>query len=226
MVRGGGAVVAGGSVTVDQAAIWTSTFYSPGRVLEFVAELQRPQPAHRLRQRLQLRSVGDLQHRPTRRPAVCAKHVPGIVDTPLGASYLDGLHRYRIEWTATSARFLIDGTQVALHTGAHVRRGLCGRPPATPMRSGSLAIDWMRMSPYPASGTFTSRVLDAGVAAVDWRAFDVTVIAPAGTGVTFEVQTGDTAKPDGSWSGFTPSPTAPTSRNVALHPVPRDLDEW
>ena len=31
---------------------------------------------------------------------------------------------------------------------------------------GNLVLDWMRMTPYAASGTFTSRVLDAGSAAL------------------------------------------------------------
>ncbi len=39
---GGGANVTGGSVTVDQAAIWTNTFYPSGRALEFVANFSDP----------------------------------------------------------------------------------------------------------------------------------------------------------------------------------------
>ena len=57
------------------------------------------------------------------------------------------------------------------------------------------------MTPYPASGTFTSRVLDAGAPA-DWGTLDATSLTPTGTGIAFEVRTGDTPTPDGSWSGF------------------------
>ena len=198
---GGGAVVAGGSVTVDEAAIWTDTFYPPGRSLEFVANFSD------LNQHIgfgtdfnsadwaifSTKQTGDQLY---------ARSTGGI-ETALGSSYLDGLHRYRIEWTASSARYLIDGTQVAVHTGVAFSANL--RPAASDSAngSGSLAIDWMRMSPYPAGGTFTSRVLDAG-GAVDWRALDGTATTPAGTGIVFEVQTGDTPTPDGTWSGFAP----------------------
>ena len=58
------------------------------------------------------------------------------------------------------------------------------------------------MSPYPAIGTFLSRIHDAGAAA-DWGSLDYTATTPAGTAVGLEVRTGDTATPDGSWSAFT-----------------------
>ena len=48
---------------------------------------------------------------------------------------------------------------------------------------------------------FTSRVLDA-VSASDWQALDVAAQAPSGTSVVIQVRTGNTATPDGSWTGF------------------------
>ena len=66
-----------------------------------------------------------------------------------------------------------------------------------------LAVDWLRMSPYPASGSFESRILDAGENA-DWGALAWDSDAPAGTGVELSVRTGNTATPDGSWSSFSP----------------------
>ena len=59
------------------------------------------------------------------------------------------------------------------------------------------------MSPYPGSGSFTSRVLDAGQSA-DWGALSWTADTPAGTSVALSVRTGNTPTPDGSWSAFTP----------------------
>ena len=40
------------------------------------------------------------------------------------------------------------------------------RPLASDLNAGGpdLAVDWLRMSPYPGSGTFDSRVFDAGQA--------------------------------------------------------------
>ena len=101
----------------------------------------------------------------------------------------------------TQIRFLVDGTLV--HTAnATISANL--RPVASDFNTGggSLAVDWLRMSPYPASGTFLSRIHDAGAAA-DWGSLDYTATTPAGTAVGLEVRTGDTATPDGSWSAFT-----------------------
>ena len=68
---------------------------------------------------------------------------------------------------------------------------------------GEVSVDWMRMSPYPASGTFLSRVFDAGQAA-DWGALSWHANAPPNTSVQISVRTGDTPTPDGTWSAFTP----------------------
>ena len=90
-----------------------------------------------------------------------------ITDTPLAAGLLGAPHRYRIEWGASSVRFLVDGALVHTHTGT-----LSGtlRPIASDFGAGggALAIDWMRMSPYPVAGSFTSRVFDAG-SNVGWQ---------------------------------------------------------
>ena len=59
------------------------------------------------------------------------------------------------------------------------------------------------MSPYPASGTFDSRVLDAGQS-VNWDALSWSADTPAGTGVALSVRTGNAPTPDGNWSGFNP----------------------
>ena len=61
------------------------------------------------------------------------------------------------------------------------------------------------MSPYPGSGTFDSRVFDAGVGqTADWGALSWNSATPAGTGIAISVRTGDTPTPDGTWSAFTP----------------------
>jgi len=67
----------------------------------------------------------------------------------------------------------------------------------------SLVVDWVRMSPYPASGTFLSRVLDAS-GPVDWGTVAWTAATPAGTSIVLSVLTGDTSTPDGTWTDFSP----------------------
>ena len=98
------------------------------------------------------------------------------------------------------------------------------RPLASDLNSGGpdVSVDWLHLSPYPASGTFDSRVLDAGQS-VNWDALSWTADTPAGTGVALSVRTGNTPTPDGSWSGFNPvgSSGAIDRRQLPLPPIPR-----
>ena len=68
---------------------------------------------------------------------------------------------------------------------------------------GALSVDWMRMSPYPAAGSFTSRVFDAG-SSVGWQQLSADQVHPAATSTGFEVRSGNVAVPDASWSSFVP----------------------
>jgi hypothetical protein len=76
------------------------------------------------------------------------------------------------------------------------------RPIASDSLGGlTLSVDWMRMTPYAATGTFESRVFDAGVRA-DWLDVAWSVDEPAGTSVALWARTGETALPDASWSSW------------------------
>jgi hypothetical protein len=76
-----------------------------------------------------------------------------------------------------------------------------------------LSIDWMHVAPYAASGSFTSRVFDAG-APTNWGAVNWHGETPAGTAIAIAVTTGDTPNPnDGTWSAFTPIKTPGTPVN-------------
>jgi hypothetical protein len=57
---------------------------------------------------------------------------------------------------------------------------------------GALKVDWMRVTPYSTSGTYTSSVYDAG-ASVVWQALSFLADLPAGTTATVQVRT---AQPD------------------------------
>ena len=82
--------------------------------------------------------------------------------------------------------------------GAYVYGTLSGtmRPIASDFGAGggALAIDWMRMSPYPAAGSFTSRVFDAG-STVGWQQLTADELHPVNTSVGFEVRSGNVACP-------------------------------
>ena len=106
-------------------------------------------------------------------------------------------HLYRIEWGTTDVKFYVDGALVATHTTT-----IAGplRPAVSDLNVASsnvVSVDWLTMGAAPSSGTFTSRVLPADSAHTVWGNLTST-----SNGTAFETRTGNTATPDGSWSGF------------------------
>ena len=77
----------------------------------------------------------------------------GEINTLIPGSWLGANHRFRVDWGATSVVFSIDGTPVATHN-VTVNAGL--RPLLSDFNTGggALVVRWVRMSPYPAAGTF------------------------------------------------------------------------
>ncbi|MEK7453099.1 MAG: hypothetical protein AAB614_02580, partial [Patescibacteria group bacterium] len=55
---------------------------------------------------------------------------------------------------------------------------------------------------YDPSGTFTSRIIDSGIVGTIWNIIYWTEIIPLGGAITISTRTGNTATPDGSWSGW------------------------
>ena len=200
---GGSATVSGGRLHVNGASAGTAATYAAGRALEFSAtftaapfqtagfatDLNAPPWAT-------FSTKGDsLFYARTHNGSTST-------DTPLPTSLLGSEHRYRIEWDAGEVRFFVDGAPVATHTlgfGDQMRPLTSDFEPG----GGELSLDWLRMSPYPGSGSFDSRVLDAGQSS-DWGALAYDATTPAGTGVALSVRTGDTPTPDGTWSAFAP----------------------
>jgi hypothetical protein len=122
---------------------------------------------------------------------------------PGGAALLGAPHRYRIDWTAAGANYSVDGVPVVSHAAT-----LPGpmRPAISDYDTGGaeLAVDWIRVTPYAASGTFDSRVHDAG-AAVTWVAMSWSASTPAGTTVSLLVRGGQDPDPNhASWTPFQP----------------------
>jgi hypothetical protein len=202
---GGRATVRGGVVTVDGALIRTNAYYSPTHSVEFVATFGANTSEHA--------GFGtDLNAAPW---AIFSTGYPrgttlvartnsgsGSLDTDLGSSYLGAPHRYRIDWTPTGTVYSIDGARVASHAIA-ITASM--RPAGSDLAGGpALAIHWLRMSPYAATGVYVSRLLDAGTAA-RWLNLIPLRSQPAGTSLAFETRTGNTTTPDdGTWSVWAP----------------------
>ena len=122
------------------------------------------------------------------------------IKTELSPSLIGAPHRYRIDWLADHVEFYVDGALVASHASAI---GGTMRPGVSDYFAGgpTYTVDWMRIGPYAASGTFTSRVFDAGSTATWGNAFWAADV-PGGSSLTLSVRTGGTPAPDGTWTSF------------------------
>jgi hypothetical protein len=131
-------------------------------------------------------------------------------DTPISA--ITGLdptqpHTYRIEWSATTVSYFVDGdpTPVATHTAAIAGPMHAVVSDSTP-GGDVVGIDWLDLGFFPLTGTFTSRVLDAGDAAASWGTLTPSVSTPGTTTVTLATRSAQTLA-DLSAAGWTPVPT-------------------
>ncbi|HET7486305.1 MAG TPA: DUF4082 domain-containing protein [Acidimicrobiales bacterium] len=211
---GGTATVSGGKVTVDGARIAPTPTYAAGRSLEFVATFSGQAG----------QSVGfglTLNESPW---AMFGTNGGGTLyarsrlnnnntNTNLGASLLGAPHRFRIDWNATNIVFSVDGVVKATHNRTI---SVAMRPVVreNTVGGGSVSVDWMRMTPYASTGTFTSRVLDAG-STMTWTTATWNADLPTGTSVSVSVATGDTPTPDATWSAFNPLSGSGASVGVA-----------
>ena len=207
---GGTATVSGGGLHVDGSIAGTDATFGPGHALEFVATFGATAFQH----------VGfgvDVNNSPnwamfstnnTADQLFARTNVGGTaLNTPIGSSnqYVGSPHLYRIEWDTTEIRYYVDGALVATHAADFGTTQM--RPLASDFNSGGpgLSVDWLHLSPYPASGTFDSRVFDAGPGqSVAWGALSWNSAMPSGTGIAMSVRTGNTPTPDLTWSAFAP----------------------
>ena len=205
---GGDATVSGGQLSVDGARTGTNATYGPGHSLEFDATFSSSSPYSHIGfgtdynappwAMFSVKPDGNLYARTD-------NGIGGVMETLLPATLIDSPHTFRIEWTPAGVVYWVDGFSMPVATHS-VSIG------ATPMRvlasdynvgGGGLVIDRLQMDPFSPSGTFDSRVLDAG-GTVNWGAFDWSANLPAGTAVALSVRTGNTPTPDGTWSAFAP----------------------
>jgi hypothetical protein len=204
---GGSASVPNGTLTVDGALTGPNQFFGPGVSLQFQATFSGDPYQH----------IGfgtDLSAAPwaifstAGGGALYARTNNGtsFVDTLLAGNWLGSPHQFRIDWTTSGVTYFIDGTQVASSTlaiTANMRPLVDDNTPG----GGVVTVNWLRLAPYAASGTFVSRVFDAGTA-VTWSNLTWTANTPAGTGLGMSVRMGNTATPDATWTDWVPLSTS------------------
>jgi hypothetical protein len=199
----GGTVTVNGAATVNGSRMATDSFFGPGRSLEFVATFTGDP----------FQTVGfatDLSAQPWAtfssfsggKLYARTAGSGGLIDTLIPGNWLGSSHRFRIDWGSSVVKYFIDGVEVASHT---VTISAAMRPVASDFQvgGGALVVDWMRMGPYVAAGSYVSRVFDAG-AAVVWTHVSWIADVPAGTGLIQSVRMGNTPTPDASWTDFVP----------------------
>ena len=190
----------GGALNVDGAVVASGTAYPAGSSLEFMATFSG-QPFQHVGLAADpsfdapwiMFSTGATGN------AVYAR-INDLPDVLIPGNWLGAPHLYRIDWTASGVTFSIDGTVVSAQSAVVAANLVLVASDLTP-GGGNLSVNWMRLSPYAASCSFLSRILDAG-SPVAWNSMSwVTSIAP-GTSVAMSYRTGDTPLPDASWTSF------------------------
>ncbi len=206
---GGATTLANGSAAVDGSLLAygpADQMYGPGRSIESTATFGAAANQHigfgedmNLVNRWAIfstnQSTSTLQAR---------TNTPGgpVYNVDIPGSWIGAEHTYRIDWQPSQVIFSIDGDVV--HTQPVTIVGSM-RPLASDYNTGgpALAVNSMFLSPpYVASGTFESRIHDAGSPA-DWGTLDYEADIPADTTLGLEVRAGNTATLDGTWTDFT-----------------------
>jgi methionine-rich copper-binding protein CopC len=198
--------VSGGNISVDGTRASTTATFSQGRWLEFSANF-RSNTANQsggFGTNLSTGSPWAIFQTKSDGRLYARTEVNGSssTETSLGTTYLDGVHTFRIEWTAGKVVYKVDGATVATHN-LNVTTPMSLLLQDSGLLGQKLVSSWMRMGPYASTGTFTSRVLDAGQAS-NWDVVSWVASLPAGSGVTVSVRTGNVSTPNASWTAFTP----------------------
>jgi hypothetical protein len=200
----GSAVVGGRVVRLDGKQITGPTAYTyvTGRSAEFVATFTGAAN--------QQAGFNLLRFSTSTGGALYAETVVGrsVIRTSLGDGVLRAPHRFRIEWNASSVVYRIDGAVVATHTATFTSTQTMSVIANDATAGGDVfVVDWMRVGPSAGAGTHTSRVFNAGGPAT-WASASWVADVPAGTSVTIEVRSGNSALPDATWTGFIAVPAS------------------
>jgi hypothetical protein len=206
LVTGGAGTLGGGLVTLDGASIvGGAATVTPGHSLEFVGKFTGAAG-----QNAGFMVNGGLSQMPyavfgtKASGTLLARSVMALktIETPIAGFTFNQPHKFRIDWTSSSVVYWIDDVKVVTHTIAVTQNMRPGANDLT-VGDGALVLDYMRMTPYSATGTFTSAVFDAG-APVTFTTLTWSAITPVGTTVAVQYRTGNTPTPDATWTAGAP----------------------
>jgi hypothetical protein len=206
LMTGGAATFGNGGLTIDGASLVGGTSgFGPGSSIEFSAKFSGAAG-----QNAGFTATGALAApyavfgTKAANTLLARSVIAGTpTETPINGYSFNKTHKFRIDWNATTVVYWVDDKQVATHaitTPSQVMMrptGLDGT-----VGGGALFLDYMRMTPYAAAGTYTSGVFDAG-AVVTWTTMTWTATKPAGTTVLLKYRTGNTPTPDATWTALT-----------------------
>jgi uncharacterized protein DUF4082/Calx-beta domain-containing protein/Big-like domain-containing protein/purple acid phosphatase-like protein len=207
MAAGASAGVANGMLAIDGGAFLAPSMITAGQTLEMVATFSGA-----INQSIGFGTTGA-QSSPMAMFVIksdrqlYARTINGAKVTEsmmAGIDWLKKAHRYQITWNAGNAQYFIDGTLMISHTnmawGTVAMRPVLADAAAG---DGALAVDYVRLTPYASSGSYTSAVVDAGES-VTWQKVTTTGSVPNGTASTISCRTGSTPVPDDTWTPFAP----------------------
>ncbi len=204
---GGTTAFSGGQVILDGTHMASTSTFGPGSTLEFIATYTAGN----------YQNVGFTYDALSNAPwAVIGRGTPGDnnlyaraglinggpeTNLPLGSNLLGSPHNYKIKWNSGNFDYYVDGAWVqtipiiissnmVIQISDYVAGGAI------------LSVDWLSITPYAPSGSFTSRVFDGGVSKL-WQTATWTADLPASTSLSILVRKGNTSIPDGSWTSFT-----------------------
>ncbi|MBU1674280.1 fibronectin type III domain-containing protein [bacterium] len=206
---GGSATVGGGVLTLNGGRVGPGSLYPPERSVEFRAIFRNVSNQHagfgetytELHWAMfSTRSGGALYAR--------TRQDDTYTDESIGSGYFDAYHLYRADWYVDHVEYFVDDVPVASHPIA-VTSDLRPLVNDSTADGTDLVVDWLRMTPYAAAGSFESRIYNAGAVA-DWDAAFWSGQEPAGTSLLLYYRAGDTGVPDGSWTPYTSLPVSGT----------------
>jgi hypothetical protein len=215
LAGGGTAVEGGGVLAVDGDIVATTGAYGAGRSLEFSATFSGDPFQHAGFGANLLNSAPWAIFTTSSGGALYTFTNSGSTSslTRIPGNWLGTAHDFRIDWSATSVTYSIDGAVVATDDLA-IANNMSPLISDLNVGGGTVVVDWMRMTPYAPSGTFISRVFDAGEG-VTWNTLSWDDSTPANTSLTLSVRTGNTPTPDSTWTAFTPVTTSGGTIGVA-----------